>query len=510
MRIIKKITAKIAGMLLDLLRIFSRGTARVLWKVFFVIIVSIGLFVFFGDPNTGYVGEKIDLWAETAFGEGFQVNGEYGKGFIDGGFYVSATDVVLPWPIKDKKPKYLLEIDELRIGVSVMRLASARIWKYFFISADLEENMPLVIKGWVSKRGNDFAVDIKEASYAGSRVVGHIEGTVDKRKYVDKMLDVRGNIDFKRLNVEHLFLLSGLRADDVEEPKKPKSRAHFNRYNADIVLNAENLYFKNVKFGSIKAHVVMDRGRMTASVEAAELSSGILSGEIMVDMARNVPRMEVDLDLTGFDYGQLVAESGFGGEISGKLDLDVDLESRATQLEPWDLFKRWTGKIKMIAHKGRIMSSILDFWAQDLLISVLPIPGMGSDHIAELNCAVVDLRVKDGKGKFKTFLLDTSKLSVVVDGKYNFISNKIDIVLRPKAKDIKLIDLATPVRIKGPIKKPSVTPELFGTIQKVGEIALTVVNPLALVIPTVKAIITDHNPCVEALEQTVIESETAK
>lgn len=112
-----------------------------------------------------------------------------------------------------------------------------------------------------------------------------------------------------------------------------------------------------------------------------------------------------------------------------------------------------------------------------------------------LNCMIADFKITDAIAKPDPLFLDTKRVTVIGEGEINFLENKIDLKLEPKAKNPAFLDVATAVNVKGEIFNPKIGADTFSLFEKLGGLALGIVNPAFLAFTMTDLGITEDHPC---------------
>jgi uncharacterized protein involved in outer membrane biogenesis len=168
------------------------------------------------------------------------------------------------------------------------------------------------------------------------------------------------------------------------------------------------------------------------------------------DASLTVLAKDKDLDvhlnamIDQFDYGVLARHNNPETKMSGVIDLDIALESKAPTLDT--LLANANGYIDFALLPEYFEAGIIDLWAASLLVAVLP--RLGSD-VSLINCVIARFDIEDGLMKEKELYLDTSKLRAGGKGTINFKDQTISYLLKPKAKNPGLFQVQAPLKIDG-------------------------------------------------------------
>lgn len=109
------------------------------------------------------------------------------------------------------------------------------------------------------------------------------------------------------------------------------------------------------------------------------------------------------------------------------------------------------------------------------------------DRQIPLRCAFGDFSVRNGLMQSRALAFDTSDTLVIGEGTVSLKQEKLDLLLRPRPKDISILALRSPLRIGGSFKDPSFRPD-FKALSLRGAIALTLasITPPAALLATIE------------------------
>jgi hypothetical protein len=95
-----------------------------------------------------------------------------------------------------------------------------------------------------------------------------------------------------------------------------------------------------------------------------------------------------------------------------------------------------------------ITAGVLDLWAANLVLAVLPTP-TNLKKPKKLNCMVVSFSADEGVMKSNNILLDTTEVIVRGRGNIDTANRTLEMIVAPQAKREKFFSMSTPVAITG-------------------------------------------------------------
>lgn len=137
----------------------------------------------------------------------------------------------------------------------------------------------------------------------------------------------------------------------------------------------------------------------------------------------------------------------------GVWSVDLDFTTRGATID--DLLANLSGHFDFTDYPEGFRATILDLWGGGLVQSLLPVFNLGKR--SQLNCTVGRFSVSDGIMIPDKLIVDTTRSRVRGKGTIDLKTKKMNLKLKPRPKKASLVNLATPVRVRGPIDDPSVT-----------------------------------------------------
>ncbi|MEO9903743.1 AsmA family protein [Nisaea sp.] len=230
-------------------------------------------------------------------------------------------------------------------------------------------------------------------------------------------------------------------------------------------------------------------------------NEGLVKLKAKID-GRKAPLSDFAIDGTWTDahFGLVLREYFQTDVFSGYGSSSVKLT--ASGRTPREAMDTVNGHAALYLKDGMVSNTYWELIAADLVSSLLPSIGKTAEEEARLNCMATRFDIADGMANSTVFLVDSARVTVGGAGTVDLRDEQVDFLLHPKPKDFSFVSLATPIRISGPLSDPSILPDAAGAAKTAvigaGAVALTAINPLALVLPLVSAGETE-DPCPAAL-----------
>ena len=264
--------------------------------------------------------------------------------------------------------------------------------------------------------------------------------------------------------------------------------------NAKLTLTAEDLEFgAGRSLSNIAARVVLENGKLTLDPLGFAYNGGTFTGALETDAAQSPPATKLRLSGTGLPLG--VATEGL---LQGGVDVEVDVAARGDS--PKTMAASLDGRTAVASNGGSIDSGLASL-ADAPLASILR-PVTGSSSQTKFNCLINRMGWKQGIGSNEGTALDAEGFTVIGNGTVNLRNETIDFYADVWSKDAAVVGLTVPMIVRGPLTKPSVSPDPGGTALGIAKTAGLIVFPpagLAAIIERSKT--AEGNACVAALKK---------
>lgn len=251
-----------------------------------------------------------------------------------------------------------------------------------------------------------------------------------------------------------------------------------------LQVNIKKIMFRGKDSGFLSFPVTIRDGVLKVGDIKGALNGGTAGGLIALDTRQpDGAVLDLHLSIDDMKYGveNLDGRARFEATLKGQGKTETALKSSLK------------GDIALIGGKGKLESRALRIWGGGILNSM--VPDLDPESKTVMNCFIADFIVEDGIAKASPFFIDTASLTLVGDGEINIPNNEIDFTIKPKTKEVALLDVAFPVNISGDLGDPSIGPDALGVGSKIGGLLLGTVNPAFFALNLAKLGVTDEHPC---------------
>ena len=208
-----------------------------------------------------------------------------------------------------------------------------------------------------------------------------------------------------------------------------------------------------VPIDSLRVHAVMQN----AVLKLAPLDFGVAHGRFktQVRMDSRAKPMQVSLrgDVEGLKLSALFPKIELMKKSLGRVDGGVALDGQGQSVA--QILATADGEARLYVRDG-VMSSLLLDMAGLNLGSVIVTKLFGQDHEVRLRCAIADVPVRGGVAHMRNVKLNTDEALIEVTGTADMQRELFDIDIDPKAYELKLFSLRTPLEVRGPFAKAHV------------------------------------------------------
>jgi uncharacterized protein involved in outer membrane biogenesis len=142
------------------------------------------------------------------------------------------------------------------------------------------------------------------------------------------------------------------------------------------------------------------------------------------------------------------------------------------------------GAVTLVIPHGQMRQAVAELMGIDVTKSFLMFLSKDNKP-TEVRCAVAEFQTRGGVMTARRFLLDTAVMRAEGSGDIDLRNETMNLALSGKPKQFRLIRIAAPITLKGPLSAPRVGVDLGKAAGQIGVGALlgAVVYPVAAVLP---------------------------
>jgi uncharacterized protein involved in outer membrane biogenesis len=266
-------------------------------------------------------------------------------------------------------------------------------------------------------------------------------------------------------------------------PDTPYDLSKLRAMDADVHWKAQRINSPTLPLDDMDAHLKLDDGLLRLEPLNFGVAGGDIRSTIRMDARKPTIATQLKASIRKVQLGGLfpdakLAEQASGG-ISGEINLSGTGNSIASMLGSSD------GAVAVGIGRGHVGNLIMELAGLDVAESLKFL--FTGDKQIPLRCAWGDFGVEQGLMTSQQLAFDTTDTLILGEGTVDLKQEKLDLLLRPRPKDISILALRSPLRIGGTFKDPSFRPD-FKALGLRGAIALTLgsIAPPAALLATIE------------------------
>ncbi|MEO1657189.1 MAG: AsmA family protein [Pseudomonadota bacterium] len=121
---------------------------------------------------------------------------------------------------------------------------------------------------------------------------------------------------------------------------------------ADLDVNADRIVLPTYELTNVAAKVLLDDGKLTATLSRAQAFSGTAGGVVIVEANRSTPVVDVDFNMEGVSFGEAAPALLGTDRLTGTGDINLDLRMTGTSQKDW--VESLTGSMGADINQGAI------------------------------------------------------------------------------------------------------------------------------------------------------------
>ncbi|EXF46109.1 AsmA family protein [Pseudomonas sp. BAY1663] len=196
--------------------------------------------------------------------------------------------------------------------------------------------------------------------------------------------------------------------------------------------------------------MLLDDGVLRLQPLSFGLAGGRLETDVRLDGQRTPLAGRVRLEARSLKLRQLFPTVETMQKSLGELNGTAALQGTGNSVAA--LLGSANGELRLLMNDGTVSRGLMEL--AGLNVGNYLVGRLFGDEEVRINCAVVDLGMKDGLAAPRLFVLDTENAVINVTGQVDFKSENIDLDVVPRSKGIRIISLRSPLYVRGTLKNP--------------------------------------------------------
>lgn len=235
-----------------------------------------------------------------------------------------------------------------------------------------------------------------------------------------------------------------------------------NNFDGTISINANQVLSGKDRLGNGSLKISLQKGRIAIAPLHLELPGGSINMSASLTPGIEESEATFKAKVENFDIGILARRKKPDTDMSGLVNLDVDLQAKASSFS--NMLANGNGYFDFSGQLQNINAGLIDLWAINLVTAIV---SQTEKNQSQINCAVARWTAKDGILTPDVFFIDTSKIRICGKGEINFKTGKLKLTIAPTPKKPEFFALSTPLDVRGSfsdIKLGVRKSALFGTV----------------------------------------------
>ena len=267
-------------------------------------------------------------------------------------------------------------------------------------------------------------------------------------------------------------------------PSEPIDLVKLRRVDAHVTLSAKK--FRNrdkLPLDNVDMKIDLVGGLLKVDPLLFGVAGGKMNSSVAVDARSKVITSDIKAAFTNLHINKLVPGTEVLNDSFGAVDGKVQLKGRGNSAA--GVLGTSNGRIDLVSRGGEVSNLVMEAAGADIgeIIKFF----VGGDQKIQLRCGVMAFNVKDGLMTSEALVVDTDDTYIGGEGAINLREETLDLRLVPLPKDVSILSLRGPLRVRGTFDEPQLGLEKRTLARKIGmALMMGLINPLAAIIPTIE------------------------
>ncbi|HKP24199.1 MAG TPA: AsmA family protein [Dongiaceae bacterium] len=343
------------------------------------------------------------------------------------------------------------------------------------LGISLPNSEPYSLETRVAGEGGKFTFADIRAKVGGSDAAGNI--VLDTASVVTglTMTLASQRLDFKDLGLDEGGGTSTSNSDGRLFSAEPWPLDWLKHVEGEITWPVGTLVRGGASARDVAVNLAIKDGAATLKYVRAKIEGGTIDGNGSLKPGKSSPMLALTLDAKGIQSAPLLSMMGLEDVLTvGRVNMNMDVNGPATSLR--DLMAGLNGKAGFATGSGQIRNAFAQLLLANLFGLLTPVSGNASS----ISCIAGNFDIKQGIATTRGTVVETPGATVVGTGNIDLRTERIDMRVDPKSKNLNLSAIAVPMRITGPLANPNVIPDPVATVGNTVNFATGTVNVATL------------------------------
>jgi len=271
----------------------------------------------------------------------------------------------------------------------------------------------------------------------------------------------------------------------TQEPSAPAPSASPASFDADVNLNVRKTRVMHLDLGPSSLGLTFRDGVLSATLGGMDLYDGHASGKLVLDAAKPVPAFTGDFRLEGVQAKTLLSDAAQFSLLEGHTKLALQISGSGTTAE--QIKSSLEGQGSLAVSDGAIDGVNLTEMISQIGEGQIPDMRQGPGNKTAFSDLGGSFTIKNGIAQTSNLQMTSPLLKVAAAGSVDLTQSTINMLANPEivagpegqGGANALAGLSVPVRIEGPLDRPTIKPEIKGmfanpekagkTVKQIGE-----------------------------------------
>ncbi|WP_119301816.1 AsmA family protein [Dongia deserti] len=340
---------------------------------------------------------------------------------------------------------------------------------------ELPNSAPYTLETRVSGDAGKFTFSDAKAKVGGSDAAGNIvlDTSLDVTELTATLASQR--LDFKDLGLDEGGGTATSNSDGRLFSAEPWPLDWLKDINGDVTWPVGTLVRGGASASDVALALGVKDGTATLKYVKAHIEGGTINGNGTLKPGKGSPILAIKLGANGIQSAPLLSMMGLEDVLTvGRVNMNMDVNGPATSLR--SLMAGLNGKASFVTGEGEVRNS----FARLLLANLFGLLTPSGDNGSRISCIAGNFDIKQGIASTRGTVVDTPGATVVGAGNIDLRSERIDMRVDPKSKNLNLSAIAVPMRVTGPLASPNVLPDPVATVGNTVNFATGTVNVVTL------------------------------
>jgi uncharacterized protein involved in outer membrane biogenesis len=233
--------------------------------------------------------------------------------------------------------------------------------------------------------------------------------------------------------------------------EQPLPLLSFNEIDLAFKLRADEIIARENILKEVGLDLTIRDGRLQIGPTTLKYLNGSSTLDAYIDTNESPPALALNMTVEDADIEELLSSLNRPLVLGGQLTMLVDLHSSGQSAR--EIAANLEGEAGFVIEGGRVQRRI-ELLASDALDFLFT--GAARKTFTDLNCAAFRMFFQNGLGRIQVFFVDTPGMRAEAFGQIDLADETMAMIINPTSKRRLLFRRGSPIRIRGPLRDPSI------------------------------------------------------